>query len=177
MSLQQDMKLQDLRNEEKKFWELRNEIISQQLPKVREEIISTTIGYFQEKEFSISGRQPHLQASYNNGLNIKLDFSELAEADMVWDGFLAIVHHHIKFEVSYKMNRGNLPHEPSFSGDISSDKKEWDIKFLEQTMLPALRNIGVSDLDGSYKLRLIGQGRNQIKFYSSMNEILDEIFK
>ncbi|MEM8038690.1 hypothetical protein Q4Q76_16285, partial [Morganella morganii] len=70
MSLEIDMKLQDLYEQENKYWEPRTAILKEQRNKAANEIKKAIISFFEGKGFVISGSGHKSKATYKSGVEV-----------------------------------------------------------------------------------------------------------
>ncbi|EKN4009667.1 hypothetical protein CV016_04345 [Yersinia kristensenii] len=174
MSLAQKMKLQELTNQVEELNAPRRDAITRQKELAAEKIKNDILSFFTSKGFDITGNIPKVTASYQGGLQTVIDFSELIENFFGSDGAVKFKYINKEFSIMYSVNRGKLPSMGSFSGDIEQKK----IEFYENTLIPALKELGVSDLIGDFTVSSVIQSSNnqkQRKQYKNVDEVLDEM--
>ncbi|WP_145544583.1 hypothetical protein [Yersinia massiliensis] len=174
MSLAQKMKLQELTNQVEELSAPRRDVITRQTASVAEKVKGDTLSFFTDKGFDIKGNVPNVTASYQGGLQTVIDFSDLIGDFWGADGAVRLKYNNKDFSIMYSINRGKSPRMGSFSGDIDQKK----IEFYENTLIPALKELGVSDLTGDFTVfRVIEANKNQrqTKRYKDVGEALDEI--
>ncbi|HDU8608889.1 TPA: hypothetical protein RG697_000458 [Morganella morganii] len=178
MSLEIDMKLQDLYEQENKYWEPRTAILKEQRNKAANEIKKAIFSFFEGKGFVISGSGHKFKATYKSGVEVDIDTKDLETPYVGSDGICTVKYKNQELIISYLVSNGNLPQEPMVSGRSKEDLDMKKIKFYEETLLPALDKIGVSDLDGSYTLisSVTVSGTKQRKKQNSVDELLSDFF-
>lgn len=176
MSLAQKMKLQELTNQVEKLSVPRREVIAQQTKLAAEKVKNEVVSFFTSKNFDIQGNDPRLTASYHGGLHTVIDFSGLIGGSFGSDGFVSLKYNNKDFSISYLVNRGSLPNRGAFSGSPDGIQQQ-EIEFYESQLIPALEEIGVTDLTGDFSIHCtFGSGnQKQRKKYNSITEILDEM--
>lgn len=178
MSLEIDMKLQDLLEKENKLWEPRSVILKGQRSKAAGEIKKSIVTFFKGKDFTVSGTGTKLKATYKSGVEVEIDTKDLETPHFGSDGLCSVKYKGQEILISYLVNTGDLPQEPMSSGRSKEELDMKKIQFYKDTYLPALEKIGTSDLDGSYKLFSIVaiSGKNERKAHKSVDDLLTNFF-
>ncbi|MCL6378649.1 hypothetical protein EXT57_14990 [Pectobacterium brasiliense] len=174
MSLAQKMKLQELNNQIEELSAPRRDVITRQKASVAEKIKNDVLSFFTSKGFDINGNMPKVTASYQGGLQTVIDFSELIGDFWGADGAVRLKYNNKDFSVMYSINRGELPRMGSISGDIHQK----EIEFNENTLIPALRKLGISDLTGDFTVFTVvsdNKNQKQTKKYKDVDEALGEM--
>ena len=178
MSLEIDMKLQDLLEKENELWEPRIAVLKDQRSKAAAEIKKSIITFFESKGFTVSGSSTKLKATYKSGVEVEIDTKDLEIPHVGSDGLCTVKYKGQEITISYIVNVGNLPQEPMSSGSSREALDMKRIQFYEDTLLPALEATGISDLDGSYKLFSSStiSGKTERKLHKCVDNLLTDFF-
>lgn len=159
MSLQNKIKLTDLKEKATELYKLRDEVRQEKLEKAIDDVKSDFSSYLTSVGFESKDntRSKVLEASYKNNIFVSLKYESADQAFMGCDTAFELT---LKGDVNSRNDKTlkaillmQSERLPSFSYAGSVEGKEIkELEFYESTLIPALEAIGVSDITGEYTL-------------------------
>lgn len=176
MSLAQKMKLQELKAQVESLSTPRRELMNQQRSDASEKVRNEILSFFTSKDFKIEGSGLQVTASYHGGLQTEIDFRELIGDFFGGDGFVGFKYANKKFSIGYLMNPGKLPELGHVRGAPDAVEQN-EIDFYQHKLIPALKELGVSDLSGDFTIFSVTNvgGEKRRKKYESVEDVLAEM--
>ncbi|WP_421505742.1 hypothetical protein [Erwinia rhapontici] len=175
MSLEKAKKLEDLKEEVNSIFSARNKLIESQRPKAIVSALKEMTDYLSSQEFNVTinnGLQRGFIATYKD-IKITASASKDEETFFGADYVIDIVSGLKKRQVLLNVKRGARVNPP-LGGNIDQQIADYQNRYI-----PAVKELDVEELNGSYILSMVEEGRGTKKEITVANgqAVIEKIFE
>ncbi|MGF1907534.1 hypothetical protein [Aliivibrio salmonicida] len=184
MSLQDKKKLADLKSEAEEFYGKRNAVRTEKLKEAIEAVKKGFISYLSEEGFTYNDKNTTqvIEASYKNDIFLYLKYGSPEDRFFGASSVFEVGEQNAdrrttgkKVTFSMSMQQEDIPHF-SYMG-TSEGKMAKELAFYEETLLPALKSLGTSDITGEYVLSVRNEANPRKIIPQTIPEIIEELMK